>query len=101
MATIAPDPAHPELTTVEVTIETDSINTKDAQRDGHLRSPDFFAVEQYPTMRFKSTRVEVTGKETAKLYGDLTIRDVTKPVVVDVEYQGSSKTPWGTTNLWL
>jgi polyisoprenoid-binding protein YceI len=95
--TIALDPEHPELTTVEITIQTDSINTKDSQRDGHLKSPDFFAVEQYPVMHFKSTRVEVTGKESAKLYGDLTIRDVTNPVVVDVEYQGSSKTPWGTT----
>jgi polyisoprenoid-binding protein YceI len=94
--TVALDPEHPELTTVDITVETASINTKDAQRDGHLKSPDFFAVEQYPTMRFKSTRVEVTGKESAKLYGELTIRDVTRPVVVDVEYQGSAKSPWGT-----
>ena len=96
--TIALNSEHPEQTSVEITIETDSINTKDAQRDGHLKSPDFFAVEQYPAIVFKSTRVEVTGKESAKLYGDLTIRDVTKPVVVDVEYQGSAKSPWGTTN---
>jgi polyisoprenoid-binding protein YceI len=96
--TVALDPAHPELTTVDITVETASINTKDAQRDGHLKSPDFFAVEQYPTMRFKSTQVEVTGKESAKLYGELTIRDVTRPVVVDVEYQGSAKSPWGTTS---
>jgi polyisoprenoid-binding protein YceI len=95
---IALNPEHPEQTTVEITIDTDSINTKDAQRDGHLKSPDFLAVEQYPAMTFKSTRVEVTGKETAKLYGDLTIRGVSKPVVVDVEYQGSAKSPWGTTN---
>ena len=92
------NPEHPEQTTVEITIETDSINTKDAQRDGHLKSPDFFAVEQYPTMTFKSTSVEVTGKESAKLYGDLTIRGVSKPVVLDVEFQGSAKSPWGTTN---
>jgi polyisoprenoid-binding protein YceI len=92
------NPEHPEQTAVEITIDTDSINTKDAQRDGHLKSPDFLAIEQYPAMTFKSTRVEVTGKETAKLYGDLTIRGVSKPVVVDVEYQGSAKSPWGTTN---
>jgi polyisoprenoid-binding protein YceI len=96
--TVALNPGQPEQTTVEITIEADSINTKDAQRDGHLKSPDFFAVEQYPTLHFKSTRVEVTGKESAKLYGDLTIRDVTRAVVVDVEYQGSAKSPWGTTN---
>jgi polyisoprenoid-binding protein YceI len=95
---IALNAEHPEQTSVEITIEADSINTKDAQRDGHLKSPDFFAVEQYPAMTFKSTRVEVTGKETAKLYGDLTIRGVSKPVVVDVEYQGSAKSPWGTTS---
>ena len=96
--TVALNPEHPEQTTVEITIEADSINTKDPQRDCHLKSPDFFAVEQFPTLHFKSTRVEVTGKESAKLYGDLTVRDVTKPVVVDVEYQGSAKSPWGTTN---
>src|SRR5262245_44914142 len=96
--TVALDPEYPEQTAVEVTIQTDSINTKDPQRDGHLRSPDFFAVDQYPAIRFKSTRVEVTSKESAKMYGDLTIRDVTKPIVVDVEYQGSAKTPWGTTS---
>ena len=75
-----------------------SINTGDAQRDGHLKSPDFLNVEAYPSLHFKSTRVEVTGKETARLHGDLTIRDVAKPVVVDVEYQGSAKSPWGTTS---
>ena len=64
------NPEHPEQTTVEITIETDSINTKDAQRDGHLKSPDFFAAEQYPAITFKSTSVEVTGKESAKLHGD-------------------------------
>jgi polyisoprenoid-binding protein YceI len=95
---VALNPEHPEQTAVEITIDTASINTKDAQRDGHLKSPDFLAIEQYPTMTFKSTRVEVTGKESAKLYGDLTIRGVTKPVVLDVEFQGSAKSPWGTTN---
>ena len=92
------NPEHPEQTTVDITIEADSINTKDAQRDGHLKSPDFFAVEQYPTITFKSTSVEVTGKESAKLYGDLTIRGVSKPAVLAVEFQGSAKSPWGTTN---
>lgn len=92
------NPEHPEQTTVEITIEADSINTKDPQRDGHLKSPDFFAVEQYPAITFKSTSVEVTGKETAKLNGDLTIRGVSKPAVLNVEFQGSAKSPWGTTN---
>ena len=92
---IALDPAHPANTTVDIEIEATSINTKDAQRDGHLRSPDFLETEKYPTLHFKSTKVEVTSENTAKLYGDLTIRDVTKPVVLDVEYQGNAKSPWG------
>ncbi len=92
------DEEHPEKATVEARIKTASINTRDAQRDGHLRSPDFFKSDEFPEMVFKSTKVEITGKTTAKLHGDLTIRDVTKPVVLDVTYLGSSKSPWGTTN---
>jgi len=87
----------PELTTVQVTIDAVSINTRDEQRDGHLRSPDFLNVEQYPHLTFVSTRVERTGDKTAKLYGDLTIRDVTKPVILDVTYAGQSVSPWGAT----
>jgi len=88
----------PELTSVEVVVETASVNTRDSQRDGHLRSGDFFNSEVYPTMVFRSTRVERTGEATAKLYGDLTIRDVTKPVVLDVEFAGVQKSPWGATS---
>ncbi len=89
------DPVHPERSTFDVTIDAASISTRDAQRDGHLKSADFFDVETYPSLRFVSTKVEVTSKDTAKLYGDLTIRDVTKPVVLDVEFTGSQKSPWG------
>lgn len=96
--TINLDPANPEKTTVDVTIDAAGINTRDAQRDGHLKSADFLDVENHPTLHFVSTRVERTGDATAKLHGDLTIRGVTKPVVLDVEYAGSSKSPWGTTN---
>ena len=92
------DEDHPEKASVEAHIKTASVNTRDAQRDGHLRSPDFFKSDEFPEMVFKSTRVELTGKETAKIHGDLTIRDVTKPVVLDATYLGSSKSPWGTTN---
>ena len=95
---VALNAASPEQTVVDITIEAASINTRDAQRDGHLKSPDFLNVEAFPSLHFKSTSVEVKGRESAKLYGDLTIRDVTKPVVVDVEYQGSAKSPWGTTS---
>ena len=89
---------HPERTSVEVAVDLNSINTRDAQRDGHLRSADFFDIEKYPTMNFKSTRVEVLDKKHAKLTGDLTIRDVTKPLTLDVEFVGSAKSPWGTTS---
>lgn len=96
--TIALDPANPANTTVDITIDAASINTKDAQRDGHLRSPDFLNVEKFPSVTFKSTKVDVTSDNTAKLSGDLTIAGVTKPVVLDVEYQGNAKSPWGTTS---
>jgi polyisoprenoid-binding protein YceI len=89
---------HPENASVEAHIKTASVNTRDAQRDGHLRSADFFKSDEFPEMVFKSTRIELTGKETAKIHGDLTIRAVTKPVVLDATYLGSSKSPWGTTN---
>ena len=92
------DPADPSKTTVDITIDAASINTKDGQRDGHLKSPDFFDVEKFPTITFKSNKVEVTGAESAKLYGDLTIKGVSKPVVLDVNFEGSAKSPWGTTN---
>jgi polyisoprenoid-binding protein YceI len=88
----------PERTTVDVAVDLASINTRDAQRDGHLRSADFFDVEKYPAMKFKSTNVEVLNKKQARLTGDLTIRDVTKPLTLDVEFVGSAKSPWGATS---
>ncbi len=93
--TFALDEQNPANSRVDVTIDAASINTRDAQRDGHLRSPDFLDVETHPTISFKSTRVEPTGAKTAKLHGDLTIRGVTNPVVVDVEYVGTALSPWG------
>jgi polyisoprenoid-binding protein YceI len=92
------DEANPANTKVDVQIETASIDTREAQRDGHLRSPEFFNAEQYPSMTFRSTSVEVSDPHHARLHGDLTIRDVTRPVTLDVEYAGTSKSPWGTTN---
>jgi polyisoprenoid-binding protein YceI len=92
------DPERPELASVEARIKTASVYTKDAQRDAHLKSADFFNAEAYPEMVFKSTQVERTGKDSASVTGDLTIRNVTKPVVLDVKYLGSSKSPWGTTS---
>jgi polyisoprenoid-binding protein YceI len=92
------DEVNPAKTTVSVQIEAASLSTRDAQRDGHLRSADFFDVEKYPTIRFESKRVEVLDERHARLTGDLTIRDVTREVTLEVEYSGMSKSPWGSTN---
>ena len=85
----------PEQSSVEVTINAASVNSGDDKRDGHLRSPDFLDVENYPYLTFKSTNVEVTGETTLKLHGDLTVRDVTAPVALDVEYEGLTRDPFG------
>jgi polyisoprenoid-binding protein YceI len=92
------DETNPANTRVDVQIEVTSINTREEKRDAHLKSPDFFDAEKYPYLTFKSKRVEVQDATHARLIGDLTIRDVTKEVALDVEYNGSAKSPWGTTN---
>jgi polyisoprenoid-binding protein YceI len=89
------DEENPTNTTVNVEVDLTSINTRDEQRDGHLKSPDFFDVENYPTMKFVSTRVERIDENNGRLYGQLTIKDITKEVVLDVEYAGIAKSPWG------
>ncbi len=92
------DEQHPERSQVTVQIDAASVNTKNEQRDGHLKSPDFLEVAKYPHITFKSTRAEIVDAAHGKLYGNLTIRDVTKPVVLDVAYAGQAKSPWGTIN---
>lgn len=91
------DPANPTAAKVEATIDTAGVSSGVADRDNHLRSADFLDVENYPTITFKSTRVEVTGENTGKLHGDLTIRGVTRPVVIDIEYLGQTPSPFGDT----
>ncbi|MCB0194411.1 MAG: polyisoprenoid-binding protein [Anaerolineae bacterium] len=88
------DENNPADTTVDATIEVASINTREPQRDGHLKSPDFFNADAYPTMTFKSTKVEKVDDNHAKLTGDLTIQNVTKPVTLDVAYEGKAKNPF-------
>jgi len=87
----------PEESWVEMTIKAASIDTGTPDRDKHLRSADFLDVERFPELRFKSTKVELTGGTSLTVTGDLTIRDVTKPVVLDAEFQGIAKDPWGGT----
>lgn len=92
------DEQNPTATQVNVQIDAASINTREPQRDAHLKSPDFLDVENHPYLTFRSNRVEQIEDTTAKMYGDLTIRGVTRPVVMNVEYHGLAKSPWGTTS---
>ena len=87
---------------VEASIEAASINTRDAQRDTHLKSEDFFHAEKYPTLSFKSTRITRTGNGELAVAGDLTIRGVTRNVMFSVEGPTPPvKDPWGNTRLGL
>jgi polyisoprenoid-binding protein YceI len=80
----------------EIKIEVASVNTHNTQRDEHFRSADFFDVEKYPYIIFKSKRVVLNDAYHGLLVGDLTIRDITREVVLDVEYGGVSQSPWNT-----
>jgi polyisoprenoid-binding protein YceI len=93
------DSAAPAKSVIEVSIEAASINTRDAQRDTHLRSADFFDVEKYPSLSFKSQKVEVAG-DGLKVIGDLTIHGVTKQVTLDMEIPSAEiKDPWGNVKI--
>ncbi len=85
----------PAASLVEVQIDAASINTREPNRDGHLRSPDFLNAEQFPYLTYKSTSVEVLDQNHGLIHGDLTIRDISHPVTLDVEYSGQAKSPWG------
>jgi len=87
---------------IEASIEAGSVNTRDAQRDAHLKSADFFDVEKFPTLSFKSTRVTRTGDGELAVTGDLTIHGVTREVVFAVEGPTPpAKDPWGNTRVGL
>ena len=89
------DAANPAASTVEAEIDATSISTGVEQRDNHLKSPDFLEVDKFPTITFKSTKVEVTGENEGKITGDLTIHGVTKPVTLNVEHLGIVNSPFG------
>jgi polyisoprenoid-binding protein YceI len=80
---------------IKLTAEMASIFTNNEQRDNHLRTSDFFEVEKYPELKFKSTKVEKIDSDTSALYGELTLKGVTKPVKLNVEFNGVTKDPWG------
>ncbi len=86
--TIVYDAENPENSSVEVTVQAASIDTDNEKRDDHLRSEDFFAVDQYPTLSFKSTSVEDAGGDKLNVTGDFTIRGVTKRITIPVEVLG-------------
>ena len=90
------DAANPAQSSIEVEIDAASINTRESQRDAHLKSADFFDVEKFPTLSFKSTKIEANGDGELKLIGDLTIHGVTNSVILAVEGPTAEmKDPWG------
>jgi polyisoprenoid-binding protein YceI len=89
------DPDDLAKSQVEVRVNTASIDTREPSRDAHLRSADFFHVEEHPQMTFRSTRVEDRGGGQLQVWGDLTIRGTTKQVPLEVHYSGRLTDPWG------
>jgi polyisoprenoid-binding protein YceI len=89
-------PEDASQTTIDVSIDMSSVDTGEENRDNHLRSGDFFSAETFPTMEFKATSVSKKGGDYA-LAGDLTIHGATKPVTLDVEFNGVGPDPWGGT----
>ncbi len=89
------DEGDPGRSTAEVVIQVASLTTAQEQRDEHLRGADFFDVERYPTITFRSSAVEDLGDDRYRLTGDLTIRDVTRPITIDLEHTGAAQDPFG------
>lgn len=95
------DAENPENSHLELTIQAASIDTRNEDRDGHLRSNDFFDMEHYPEIRFVSTAVEAVDDDRYRVTGDLTIKDATKPVTVDFEYEGAAVDPYENQRIGL
>ena len=93
--TIQVDANDPAKAVVDVTINAASIDTREPQRDAHLKSADFFEAEKFPTLTFRSTSVRDHKKDGFTLIGDLTIHGVTRQVALDVTTEGRAKDPWG------
>jgi polyisoprenoid-binding protein YceI len=89
------DEADPAQASVEAEIDAASVDTGDTQRDAHLRSAEFLDAETYPTMTFKSTRVERAGEDQLRVMGDLTIRGQTRQVTLETTFNGRGTNPWG------
>ncbi|MDR7091423.1 YceI family protein [Cellvibrio fibrivorans] len=89
------DPAKPEASTVNVSIDTGSVNSNHAERDKHLRSADFLNVEKFPKATFVSKKIVLDDKDEFDIVGDLTLNGVTKSITIEVEKVGEGKDPWG------
>ncbi|MFE9624957.1 YceI family protein [Streptomyces sp. NPDC006527] len=89
------DGTDPSRSTATIDVKMDSIDTGSADRDGHLKSADFFRAEEFPTMTFRSTKAEALGGDDYRITGDLTILGVTKPLTINLEFNGSAKDPFG------
>src|SRR5271154_1174895 len=89
------DAANPAASSVEAIIDAKTVNTGVEQRDNHLRSADFLEVDKFPTITFKSTKIEVDGETEGKVTGDLTMHGVTRPVTLKVEFMGALDSPFG------
>jgi polyisoprenoid-binding protein YceI len=95
------DAENPAASRLELTIQAASIDTRNADRDAHLRSNDFFDMENHPEIRFVSTAVEQLDADSYRVTGDLTIKGITKPVTVDFEYTGTAVDPYGNQRVGL
>ena len=89
------DGTDPSQSTASLDVTMDSIDTGSADRDGHLKSSDFFKTDEFPAMTFRSTKAEALGDEDYRITGDLTILGVTKPLTIDLEFNGAAKDPFG------
>ena len=93
--TVTVDEKNPHNSKVDVTVDVNSIDTRQEMRDNHLRSPDFFDVEKYPSMHFVSKKIEGDVSGEFRVVGDLTIRDVTREVTLTATLEGRTRDPWG------
>lgn len=89
------DAADPSRSTASIDVTMDSIDTGSADRDGHLKSADFFKTDEFPSMTFRSTSAEALGGDDYRITGDLSILGVTRPLTIDLEFNGSAKDPFG------
>ncbi|MFE8012856.1 YceI family protein [Streptomyces antibioticus] len=89
------DGTDPSASTASLDVTMDSIDTGSADRDGHLKSADFFKTDEFPTMTFRSTSAEALGGDDYRITGDLSILGVTRPLTIDLEFNGSAKDPFG------